>query len=63
MLKGLDPEGAKLVGKFDSEDDRVDPGAKLKRSWKWLKIPNTKFGKPLKYEESQPGKLNLVKVQ
>lgn len=68
MLKDLDPERAKLVGKsiayiFDKEDDSVDPGAKLKRSWNWLKFPNTKFGKPLKYEEPQPGKLNLVYVQ
>ena len=65
MLKDLDPERANLVGKsieyiFDSEDDRVDPGTKLKQSWNWLKISNTKFCKPLKYEESQPGKLNLV---
>lgn len=67
-LKDLDPERAKLVGKsiayiFDKEDDSVDPGAKLKRSWNWLKFPNTKFGKPLKYEEPQPWKLNLVYVQ
>ncbi len=68
MLKDLDPERAKLVGKsiasiFDKEDDSVDPGAKLKQSWNWLKFLNTKFGKPLKYEEPQPGKLNLVYVQ
>jgi hypothetical protein len=65
MLKDLDPERAKLVGKsiayiFGSEDDSIDPGAKLKRSWHWLKIPNTTFGNLLKYEEPKAVKLNLV---
>ncbi|KAL3809973.1 hypothetical protein ACHAXA_007749 [Cyclostephanos tholiformis] len=61
LLKDLDPDRAKLVGKsiaylFDHEDDDIDPGVKLKRSWNWLKIP----GRPMKYEEQHTTKLNLV---
>ena len=61
MLKDLDPERAKLVGKsisylFDNEDDGTDPGVKLKRSWNWLKMP----GKPMQYEDARAAKLNLV---
>ena len=61
MLKDLDPERAKLVGKsisylFDNEEDGTDPGVKLKRSWNWLKMP----GKPMQYDDARAAKLNLV---
>jgi hypothetical protein len=66
MLKGLDPERARLVGKsianiFDSESDGADPAVKLKQSWTWLKMPATKSVQPLKYEKPvDASKLNLV---
>jgi hypothetical protein len=66
MLKDLNPERARLVGKsianiFDSEGDGTDPAVKLKQSWNWLKLPTTKLGQPLKYEEPEAvRKLNLV---
>jgi hypothetical protein len=65
MLKDLDPERARLVGKsianiFDSEGG-ADPAVKLKQSWTWLKMPASKSVQPLNYEKPvDVSKLNLV---
>jgi hypothetical protein len=64
MLKDLDPERARLVGKSIANifsEGGADPAVKLKQSWTWLKIPASKSAQSLKYEKPvDVSKLNLV---